>query len=396
MHNNIQLERIRHISVTLFAIVQRFVVAKHKVCIFGAIYAALSIFVMAHFLSSSHLGDVYHRTAYDAMYEGNAWKPFVYRVLIPKMTQIVVEATPETWQQPINKSVKEWMRDPKTLETRRLLPWIGPTFNKKTSYPRIVTTLIIYAMLWGYIIMLFKLAKELMPDDTALRWFAPIFGLLAISAFSRPWQYIYDIPVLYLSASCYYFIIRKQYKAYILFFVLACLNRETAIFIFIFFTLWAYKQYNTLAFVSLWVTQCVVFISIKSVLALIYYKNPGWFLEENLFFVLNKDILGKANFHKMINLGMLFFLLTYRWKMKPAFLKTGLWLLPAVYTAYVFHGNPGEYRVFFDVLPVLVLLATHTLTQAAGFAQTPFFQMDSQIRASHDSSDTHTPAKAVD
>jgi hypothetical protein len=76
----------------------------------------------------------------------------------------------------------------------------------------------------------------------------------------------------------------------------------------------------------------------------------------------------------MINIAVLFFLMTYRWQEKPAFLKTGLWLLPLVYMAYVMHGNPGEYRVFFDVLPLIILLATHTLTQAAGFARLPFFQ----------------------
>ncbi len=363
--------------------IRHFAIRWHKLLLFGPVYAVLSVYVMAHFLSNSHLGDVYHRTAYDAMYEGTAWKPFVYRVLIPKLTSIVVDVSPDSWQQGINRSVREWMRHPESMETRRLLPWLGPTFHKKNIYPRIVSTLIIYAMLWGYIVMLHRLAAALMPDDEAMRWFAPIFGLLAISAFSRPWQYIYDIPVLFLSAACYFAMLRQQYKAYVLLFTLACLNRETSIFIFIFFTIWAYKRYTTPVFVSLWVIQCLIFIAVKAILAMAYFKNPGWFLEENLFFVLNRDILGKANFHKMINMAILFFLVTYRWTQKPAFLKNVLWLLPFVYMGYVLHGNPGEYRVFFDVLPLLVLLATHTLTQAAGFSQSSFFQPNNP-RAPHE------------
>lgn len=350
--------------------------SKCKEILFGIVYLVLSIFTMLHFINSSHLGDVYHRTSYDGMYTGTAWKPFVYRVLIPKLTSTVVDLTPDGVHKFVNQSVYDWMKNPRTLEIRRLIPSLVATYNKKDPFPRIVTSLIIYAMLWGYILLLFRLATVLFPEDGSIRWFAPVFGLIIISAFSRPWQYIYDIPVLFLSAACYYCILIKNYRVYIVCFLLACLNRETSIFIFIFFTLWAYKYYPTAAFVSLWVAQCIGFIVIKLILTLAYMKNAGWFLEENLFFVLNKDILGKAGFQKIVDIAVIFFLLTYKWSEKPLFLRLGLWLMPIIYVAYMMHGNPGEYRVFFDVLPLLVLLATHTLANVAGFSRVSFFHAD--------------------
>lgn len=350
--------------------------SKCKEIIFGAVYFVLSIFVMLHFINSSHLGDVFHRTAYDEMYAGTAWKPFVYRILIPKLTKTVVDITPDGVHDFVNQAVRDWMKNPATFETRRLIPSIVITYNKKDPFPRIVTTLIIYGMLWGYILVLFRLAKGLFPEDGSIRWFAPALGLLVISAFSRPWQYIYDIPVLFLASACYYCILSKNYRLYIFCFLLACLNRETSIFIFIFFTLWAYKHYSTKAFVSLWVAQCIGFVVIKLMLTLLYMKNSGWFLEENLFFVLNKDILAKASFHKIISIAIIFFLLTYKWLEKPLFLRVGLWLLPIIYLAYTMYGNPGEYRVFFDLLPLLVLLATHTLASLGGFSGVSFFHTD--------------------
>ncbi len=349
-----------------------------KPIIFITIYAVLSVFVMGHFLSSSLLGDRYYRTDYEAMYSGNAWKPFVYRILIPKLTKTIVDSTPIRWQKYANNGVKKWMTDPDTLQVRRTLPWLGTIYNKKNAYPRLVTTAIIYAALWGYIFMIHQLAASLVPASHAFRWIAPIFAMVAISSFSRPWQYIYDIPVLFLASSCYYFLFTRKLKAYLFCFFLACLNRETAIFIFLFFTIWSYKRFSTSTFVTLWVLQCVFYASIKIILTFTYLQNPGWFLENNFFRVLNQDIFAKANFYRIMAVAMIFYLMTARWTEKPAFLKNGLWVLPVIYLAYMVHGNPGEYRVFFDLLPLLILLATHTLTEVTELSRAPFFQPETR------------------
>ena len=352
----------------------RTLVRYQRPIVFITLYALLSLFVMGHFLSSSLLGDRYYRTDYEAMYAGNAWKPFVYRVLIPKLTKTVVDATPYRWQQRANAGVKRWMANPETLQVRRLLPWIPAIYSKKNPYPRVVTTVIIYASLWGYIFMMYKLAAALVPSSQAFRWIAPIFGMLAISSFSRPWQYIYDIPTLFLAAGCYYFLLTRQLKAYLFFFLLACLNKETAIFIFLFFTIWSYQRFSTSSFVILWVAQCVIYASVKVALTFAYMQNPGWFLENNFFRVLNQDVFAKASFYRIMAIAVFFYLMTARWNDKPAFLKNSLWIVPVVYVAYMVHGNPGEYRVFFDLLPLLVLLVVHTLTEVTGLSEAPFFR----------------------
>lgn len=347
-----------------------------KCLIFAVLYALISVYALAHFVSSSYLGDRYDSTAFNAMIDGTAKKPFVYRVLMPTLTRAVVDSTPKSWKEAINYEVQSWVASPKTSYTRQTMPWLVYTYDVRDPYPRLVCTFLIYLALIGYAVVLYRLAAVLVPGDEPLRRFAPIFGMLAISAFSKPWQYIYDIPVLFLSASCFYFLYISRIKPYLVCFVLACLNRETSIFILLFFAIWSYGRMPRTSFIALCAVQAVLYVFIKIALTYAYMDNSGDFLEYNLSRVLRLDIFERADHMRIFVVCGLFFLLTYRWKDKPLFLRTGLFVLPVMYVGYFFYGNGGEYRVFFDIMPLLVLLTTHTLTEAAGFRGLPFFSPD--------------------
>ncbi|MGE0754769.1 MAG: hypothetical protein AB7L92_06380 [Alphaproteobacteria bacterium] len=349
-----------------------------KTLLFTVVYALLSVYAMAHFISSSYLGDRYIATSFDTMMQGKAARPFAYRVLMPTLTHTITDATPKSWQTAVNTRVRQWMTSERTVEIRQALPWLVETYDVRAPYARIVCTLLIYCALVGYAFMLYRLAQSVDPANEALRWFAPIFGLLAISAFSMPWQYIYDIPVLFLSAACFYLLHQQRMKAYLVCFALACLNRETSIFLLMFFMLWSHNRMPRTSFIAFAAVQMVVWLFIKIAVTQIYAGNPGQFLEFNLLRVLRLDIFERADHMRVVLVCMMFFLLTYRWNEKPVFLRTGLWVLAAMYVAYIFYGNGGEYRVFFDIMPLMVCLATHTLTGLAGFNRLAFFASDTE------------------
>ena len=344
-----------------------------KILIFGVFYLLLSVFALAHFVSSSYLGDRYKHSGYDNMISETASRPFVYRILVPQLTRSITGITPARWRKEINKSVHRWMESPKTIYARLAMPWLVETYHVKHSYSRLVTTLIIYLALLGYALMLYKLGAVLFKNNEAIRWFAPIFGMLAISAFSLPWQYIYDIPTLFLSSACFYFLFTGRMKYYMVFFLLACLNKETAIFNLLFFIIWSYDRIPRSTLIAFSMAQIVIYAGIKVTLTYLYMNNSGFFLEYNLSRVLRLDVFEQAGHYKIVILTMFFFLFTYRWPDKPLFLKRALWIFPLIYVGYFFYGNGGEYRVFFDIKPIMVLLATHTLISAAGFAKIPLF-----------------------
>lgn len=351
----------------------RWCVARAKPLIFCGLYILFSLFALVHFLASSHLGDRYDNTRFESMLNGTAARPFVYRALVPAAVRAVQHVTPNWFEKHVNKKMRHWMTDRRNFQLKAQYPWIGATFDKAKVYPRLVATLLIYMTLCGYMFMMFRLGAVLFPDDGLIRWCAPLLGALTISAFNHPWQYIYDIPVLFLSAACLYAIAADKIKMYLVFFLLACFNRETILFMVPIFALFYYGNIRNSSLIALCAVQLVMLALVKLSLADIYAVNRGFFLEPNLARVLMRDVLAQASHYKMIALCVYVFLFTYRWPEKPALLKYALLMLPFMYIGYVFHGNPGEYRVFFDLVPALVLLATHTLVRAAGLTQTQGF-----------------------
>jgi hypothetical protein len=64
-------------------------------------------------------------------------------------------------------------------------------------------------------------------------------------------------------------------------------------------------------------------------------------------------------------------LLFYRWSEKPPFLKDGLWMVGANLGAYLLTCNPGEYRDLYWGMPVLIIMASHSVINAPRFIAGP-------------------------
>ena len=80
------------------------------------------------------------------------------------------------------------------------------------------------------------------------------------------------------------------------------------------------------------------------------------------------------NYTTLICFTVTILLLTYCWQEKPAFLRAGLWMAFANWLAYFFCCERGEYRDLYWGMPIIAMLATHTLIRAADIAHLPIFQ----------------------
>lgn len=341
---------------------------------FALIYAVCALYAMSFFFQNSGLGDAYFRTRLDAMVDGYAAKPFVYRQLVPGLVRSANAVTPPDIRDGFNDAM-EYFQSAKEFETLRVyMPWLTYAFpNKQTFYKRFLTSAVIFTFLIGYMAFIFLLARALYPGQGAVALFAPIFAIVAFTSFGYQWQYIYDISCLCLSAACMYFMYTQRFRLYMFAFLLSCLNKETAIFSLILFSIWHIHRLPGRKFLVLFVAQLVIYAFVRVGLSIAYLDNSGVFLENNVPLVLKDDILAMSDLHKAIAFAVMWFLFTFRWNEKPLFLKRALWLLPFMYVAYVFYGFPNEYRVFFDVHTPLVLLAAHTLIVGTGIASAPTF-----------------------
>lgn len=342
--------------------------------VFALLYVISAAFAMSYFFQNSALGDAYYRTRFDAMVDGSAARPFVFRHLVPMVTNAVEAISPTALRESATRWIEYVKADEDYKEARRYLPWLDKSFPSTAShYRRLVASVIIFGFLIGYMVSIYALGSILFPRTKAVALCAPVLAALAFGSFGYQWQYIYDIPCLCLSSACFYFIYRQRFRLYMLVFFLACLNKETAIFSLAFFTIWFFGRLGERRFAVLWAVQCAIYISVKIALNINYMDNSGFMLEENMALVLARDVLGQANVSRIILFMALWFILTYRWQEKPLFLKKTLMLLPLLYIAYFYYGYPMEYRVFFDLHAPLVLLATHTLIVGTGIAESPIF-----------------------
>jgi hypothetical protein len=162
--------------------------------VFTSIYVLLSFYAMLHFMEASYLGERYFKTVFAGMYEGTAVKPFVYRQLVPSIARAIVWVTPQTVADMVNIGVSTLQQTYESTKLPVTFTFITRAFPYANDhYPRVVTLLVIYGFLWGYIWALRKLAAELFPGNLAIIYIAPVFGILTISSFSFPFQYIYMI-----------------------------------------------------------------------------------------------------------------------------------------------------------------------------------------------------------
>jgi len=351
--------------------------------IFAVVYVLSALYAMSYFFQNSSLGDAYPRTRFDAMIDGYASKPFIYRQLVPIFVRAIDRITPPDARGDVNNWVENIKTNKDYREFRRYTPWLEATFPLKiTHYKRLVASIIIFTFLLLYMAVIFALGRKLFPNYPAVALLAPPFAMMAITSFGYQWQYIYDIPCLCLSTACFYFMYTQRFRLYLMVFFLSCLNKETAIFSMIFFAIWHVDKLGNKKFAVLWALQCAIYLSIKTILTVEYLNNPGYFLEQNMIVVLARDVLAEANLPKILLMAMMWFLFSHHWQDKPEFLKKSLWLLPMMYAAYFLYGYPMEYRVFFDLHGPLVLLATHTLVVATGIAHAPVFSL-SNLRWKH-------------
>lgn len=348
---------------------------RHKLLIiFGAVYILVSAYALAAIVQNSRLGDRYYRATFYGMYNGTAWRPFVYRMLMPRLDRVITDLTPVSIQQGVNDAVSTYLQDSSHRKLYLLVPAVKDIFPDRDSiYPRIVMILLMYGCLWGLIIMMYKLGKELFPGDNAIKYFAPIPALLLIPCMHWKMTYVYDPAVLFLSAACYYFMVTRQFSLYIATFAFACINKESSIFILLFFMLWFYKRLPAKKFILLIASQIIIYATIRMVILATYSHNIGGVFEEYLGRMVYFELYPRNMFHRLTTFALIMFLLVHDWTKKPLFLKYVFLIWPLFFVAYFIYGYPGEYRVFHDIFPLILLLATHTLVASTGISKSPIF-----------------------
>lgn len=182
-------------------------------------------------------------------------------------------------------------------------------------------------------------------------------GLLGVPALFRHHNYLHDPAVLCLWTLALALLARGRHAAYLVVFVVACLNKETTLLLALVF--WLHEAARArLArgrIVSLTAVLCLVWLVVTGGLVLLYRGNGGRALELHWLDYNLRD-LPAWSLESAVAILLLGLLAARDWRAKPLLLRTAAWAALPLAGLWLAFGVLDEPRVFLELYPVGLLL----------------------------------------
>jgi hypothetical protein len=294
-------------------------------------------------------------TALDSYIDGEAPRPFAYRVLLPEIMRGINAVTPAS-AEPVLDQLGERIAG---FGMTRWKVQSGP----RNRFPRDIFWLGVlqFASVVGYGLVSASLYSAICGEVDGNRWTIPIAMLLfAAPIVLRGLGHIYDMTLLFFMACLLRAMASERYVLYLLIFAVSCVNKETTILMSVAFAAVFFRRMETPRYAAMLVAQLVIFIAIYLTLRVIFLHNPGTGVEVHWHeqFAYYKSHLRNGYVIALffIAIALFLFLLTFRWGSKPLFLRrAAVMILPQM--ALVFcAAAPGEVRNLYEILPLISML----------------------------------------
>lgn len=234
-----------------------------------------------------------------------------------------------------------------------------PQFSNGISWligvdPKLIVRLIGSLLFFGSFVLCQKMTRS---RHVALYWTASILFLMIINHIR---VYAYDPLTLFSFSAAYLALLKGHHRYYLAAFILASLNRETAILLIGLFAIYQYGKPNY--YLSLAI-QSACYLAIRLTIIYLFYDYPGtdyqthWLLYLSSF--QNSPIRFSMTYGLIIALACL---MVYQLGNVSPFVRAGIIAvyLPSVLLMALF-GNPFEIRVLLESQPIIVLFIANFL-----------------------------------
>jgi len=287
------------------------------------------------------------RTKFMDMVNGTAYRPFVYRTLLPTTVRIISRVTPDS----VKRAATTFVEGHRSLRKNfQYLYW-----ETSAAYEYGVASILFIACFAGFAHTATQLTLRLTPIPSTLgtRMLLATTSLLCLAPFFRFTCFPYDPPQLFLFALAMYLLLEVRLVPFVVTFVLCCINKETAVLLIPLFAIVGGQQrvpaktyWGILAGLS------VGFVVIKTTISWIFRSNPGSFVEVQVAH--NFEWLTRGwDFAELAGFFVIVFLLSYHWRDKAPFLKWALLCtLPALMLPSPIWGFVNEWRIYYEVYPI--------------------------------------------
>jgi hypothetical protein len=222
--------------------------------------------------------------------------------------------------------------------------------------------LLVYALLVG------TLAREL--AGLPPQWCAAAAALSLVTLppfFVGSFGYIYDLPQLAFSALLVLLMARGRDIPYLTVFALACLNKETTA---LFVLLYGYYRLNARdrpRVVAMTAVQVVIAVAIYGALQFVFAANGGLAIEHYWIPQFN-HLVAPNDWPGVVSVGLMVLLLAIGLRAARRMLRGALVLAVPLAALFLYGGWPGEYRIFLEIWPLLIVtwtLAAYGIYEAA-------------------------------
>ena len=333
-----------------------------RVAYYTALLLLTGIILLSFFL---HGINNYPRAKFYDMIHGNAYRPFVCRVLFPTIVRTVSAAIPRSVHQYSENYVVE------TPFFGNKFKWFG--WEPEHSVEYFVAGLLMYLCFFSFSLMCKKLAEETTSCSSAMLKIIPFIALICLPSFFRYAMYIYDPLQLFLFTTMLYLMLTERFRIYLLCFPLAVFNKETSLLLIFQFFLYFRSRLRIKKFMTYLAIQTIVYTSIKLALTIIFSKNPGSFVEFHLFDHNIQTLMKGHTFSQIFAFLGIIFLITFDFPRKNEFLRlSSIAFAIPLFGLILFFGFMDEYRAFYELYPVVLCLVCDTLAQ--------FYQIPQMIR----------------
>ena len=330
---------------------------------FLLILALTSLCVLTVFVVSPGI-DGYEKARFGEMVYGKAYKPFVYRQLLPLMVRGLV------WLYPDNTAT--WLRT--VIES---ISMVQAKFDRsdwaRALYPELITAcLLMWLALIGFAYALIYLLRTFYRTSLAVERSVVLLAVGILPAFFDKCNYIYDFPLLFLFTLGLAFLARRKMWWFSLVFVLGCVNKETTILLTLIFLIDCASdaQFGKMKYYLWLLFQAAAFFIIKIALFFAYRDNAGGTVEIHLMDY-NLGMVGTVGLETVIAIAAVGLAVFHDWRMKPRFLRRSLWIAIPLFVLTMLFGYIDEQRDFYELYPLILLLMLPSILRLLKIAYRP-------------------------
>lgn len=301
--------------------------------------------------------DAYYRSRLVEMVHGTAYRPYVYRVLVPGIAHIGSVAMPARVSSALTAAFENWPGRPAGWS-----PFYAP------SYVLVISIMAVSLIGFAAGVRAFsRVVFSTQPLVHSLTALAAVALLpLTFGPFSRQ---IYDFTTLCLFTWCLVFMTERRWMAFAFTFALACLNKESSILLTVVFVVFAMRSntgLSTARGAGLLVYQLAVFAMVRTAVVYAFRDNPGDTVEIHLFGHNQYVLLHPAEMSKrlLMLIGVALVGL-WSWKAQPMALRHAFVVLaPALLVMGFTVGMVDEIRAYYEIYSVLILMAALPVCRA--------------------------------